>query len=111
MKMLELTGLQQAFHDHLLNMPSKIVQEVVDGGGITVDHRLNIYHNAYRVRLLENLQDAYEKTFAYLGDATFQSTALAFIEANPPQHRNLRWHGSAFQIGRASCRERVWNCV
>ncbi len=96
MKTLALTGLQQAFHDHLLNMTSSIVQEVVDSGGISVDHRLNIYHNAYRVRLLENLQDAYEKTFAYLGDATFQATALAFIEAHPPQHRNLRWHGAAF---------------
>jgi hypothetical protein len=93
---LELNGLQIAFHDHLLNQPSAIAQEVMAGGRISVDHRLHIYHNAYRVRLLENLQDAFEKTWAYLGDATFESSALAFIEENPPRHRNLRWHGAEF---------------
>ena len=96
MSPLDLTDLQVAFHDHLLNQPSAIEQEVQAGGRISVDHRLHIYHNAYRVRLLENLQDAYEKTWAYLGDETFESTALTFIEANPPQHRNLRWHGAEF---------------
>jgi len=92
----ELIDLQVAFHDHLLNLPSAISQEVSEGGRIGVDHRLHIYHNAYRVRLLENLQDAYEKTWGYLGDETFESSALAFIEGNPPRHRNLRWHGAEF---------------
>lgn len=96
MKSPALTDLQVAFHDHLLSLPSAISHEVVDGGRISVDHRLHIYHNAYRVRLLENLQDAFEKTWAYLGDEAFESSALAFIEDNPPQHRNLRWHGSEF---------------
>lgn len=91
-----LTTLQIAFHDHLLNLPSVIAQEVVAGGRIGVDHRLHIYHNAYRARLLENLQDAFEKTWAYLGDEAFESAALAFIEENPPRHRNLRWHGAEF---------------
>lgn len=96
MKSPALNRVQVAFHDHLLNQPSAIAQDVVDGGRISVDHRLHIYHNAYRVRLLENLQDAFEKTWAYLGDETFESSARAFIEANPPRHRNLRWHGAEF---------------
>ncbi len=91
-----LVSLQAAFHDHLLDRPSPIAHEVVDGGRIGVERRLHIYHNAYRVRLLENLQDAYEKTWAYLGDEAFESSALAFIEDNPPRHRNLRWHGAMF---------------
>jgi hypothetical protein len=95
-KSSELTRLQAAFHDHLLDLPSSIAREVVDGGRIGVDHRLHIYHNAYRVRLLENLRDVYEKTWAYLGDARFETSALAFIEDIPPRHRNLRWHGAAF---------------
>ena len=96
MKTLELIQLQTAFHDHLLNLPSAITDEIIDGGRITVDHRLHIYHNAYRMRLLENLQDAFEKTMIYLGDTAFESCALAFIEENAPQHRNLRWHGATF---------------
>jgi hypothetical protein len=91
-----LAGLQAAFHDHLLSRPSPIAHAVVDGGRIGVDHRLHIYHNAYRVRLLENLRDAYEKTWAYLGDARFETSALAFIADNPSRHRNLRWQGAAF---------------
>ena len=96
MKAQNLTGLQVAFHDHLLNRPSEFAQEVVAGGRITIEHRLHIYHNAYRQRLLENLQDAYEKTWAYLGDETFESSARAYIEVTPPNHRNLRWYGATF---------------
>jgi hypothetical protein len=96
LKSAGLVSLQAAFLDHLLDCPSPIAHEVVDGGRIGVGRRLHIYHNAYRVRLLENLQDAYEKTWAYLGDEAFKSSALAFIEDNPPRHRNLRWHGAIF---------------
>lgn len=91
-----LSDLQIALHGHMLNQPSAIAQEVVDGGRISVDLRLNIYYNAYRIRLMDNLRDAYEKTCAYIGDETFDVAALAFIEANPPQHRSLRWHGTEF---------------
>jgi hypothetical protein len=96
MKAQNLSKLQVSFHDHLLNRPSAIAEDVVDGGRISIEHRLHIYHNAYRVRLLENLQDAYEKTWAYLGDEAFETTARAYIEATPPKHRNLRWHGATF---------------
>lgn len=96
MKSAGLACLQAAFQDHLLDRPSPIAHEVDDGGRIDVEHRLHVYHNAYRIRLLENLRDAYEKTWAYLGDARFETSALAFIEDNPPRHRNLRWHGAAF---------------
>lgn len=96
MKARGLARLQAGFHDLLLGLPSAIAHEVADGGRITVEHRLHIYRNAYRVRLLEALQDAFEKTWAYLGDDGFESAALAFIEANPPQNRNLRWYGTAF---------------
>lgn len=96
MKTLALNELQAAFHEHLLNGASAIAREVVSGGRIDIEHRLHIYHNAYRVRLLENLKQAFEKTWAYLGDETFDAAALAFVEANPPRHHNLRWHGADF---------------
>lgn len=96
MKSSGLADLQIAFHDHLLNLPSAIGPAVHSEGRISAGHRLHIYHNAYRVRLLENLRDAYEKTWIYLGDETFESTARAFIESHPPSHRNLRWHGAEF---------------
>lgn len=94
--MKRLSALQVNFHEHLLNLSNNIQQEVVDGGRISVEHRLHIYHHAYRARLLETLQDAFEKTWGYLGDDAFKSAALGFIEKTPPHHRNLRWYGAAF---------------
>ncbi len=96
MKHPQLSELQTGFHNHLLDLPNSFVQEVADGGGITVNHRLNIYHNAYRVRLVETLQDAFEKTWAYLGDELFESAAREFVEETPPHNRNLRWYGADF---------------
>ena len=91
-----LRAVQVAFHDHLLDLPSNIAQQVVEGGKIGVDHRLHIYHNAYRMRLLECLQDSFGKTWAYLGDSRFESAALAYIAVTTSAYRNLRWYGDAF---------------
>jgi hypothetical protein len=91
-----LAALQAAFHDHLLDRPSTFAAAVAPGGRIDAARRLHIYHHAYRARLLENLQDAFEKTWTYLGDDAFEAAALAFVAAHPPQHRNLRWHGAEF---------------
>ena len=96
MKVPELARLQMAFHNHLLDQTGNFTREVAEGGRIGVEHRLHIYHNAYRVRLLEALQDAYEKIWSYLGDSVSESAALAFIEDNPPRSRNLRWYGDGF---------------
>lgn len=96
MKHPQLSALQTGFHNHLLDLPNSFVQEVIEGGRITVEHRLHIYHNAYRVRLIQALQDAFEKTWAYLGDNMFDTVARQFIEETPPQSRNLRWYGMDF---------------
>lgn len=91
-----LRAVQAAFHDHLLDLPSDIARQVAEGGRIGADRRLHIYHNAYRMRLLECLQDSFGKTWSYLGDSAFESAALAFIAATTSSYRNLRWYGDAF---------------
>ena len=96
MKAQNLTKVQVSFHDHLLNRPSSIAEAVIAGGRITVEHRLHIYHNAYRARLLENLQDTYDKTWAYLGDEMFEAAAREYIEVSPSTYRNLRGYGATF---------------
>lgn len=93
--MIELGKLQAAFQAHLLDQDSEIDCEIV-AYRIGVQQRLHIYHHAYRARLLENLKDAFEKTWSYLGDEQFDAAALAFIAQHPPRERNLRWHGAEF---------------
>ena len=96
MKHPHLGELQTGFHNHLMNLPNSFAREVTDDGRITVDLRLHIYHNAYRLRLIEALQDAFEKTWLYLGDSMFEAAAREFIDETPPQNRNLRWYGTDF---------------
>ena len=91
-----LRALQIALHDHVLGRPSAIAGALREGGPIGIVQRLGIYHHAYRARLLETLQDSFEKTWAYLGDERFATAAAAFIESHPPVHRNLRWYGTYF---------------
>lgn len=93
---LALRDTQVAFHDHLLDQPSDIAGQIVAGGKVGVDLRLHIYHNAYRVRLHECLQDSFEKTWTYLGDESFEAAALLYVENQPPTARNLRNFGDRF---------------
>lgn len=91
----ELARVQGDFQHYLLNVASAIAEQVRPGGRIPVDKRLGIYHNAYRVRLVDTLRDTFEKTWTYLGDSAFEQCARAYVEAHPPTHRSLRDYGAA----------------
>lgn len=58
--------------------------------------RLNIYHNAYRARMHEVLNSAFEHTSTYLGDQAFDAICTRYIEAHPSYSSNLRDYGGDF---------------
>jgi hypothetical protein len=89
-----LAATQHDFQQYLFDAASDIAPQIRSGGRIPVEKRLGIYHNAYRVRLVDTLRDTYEKTWAYLGDTLFDACALAYVEAHPPAHRSLRDYGA-----------------
>lgn len=95
-----LREVQLALHEHLLGraseIPGELRNQLLDDRRFPIEHRLQIYHDAYRSRLLEALQDSFEKSWAYLGDAAFAAAAAGFIDDHPPRHRNLRWYGDQF---------------
>jgi hypothetical protein len=93
---MPLLELQQNCLAHLRDEPSVFRESVVDAGRISVEQRLHIYHHAYRARLVEVLQDVFERTWAYLGDDNFADYALRFIAAHPPAARTLNDFGEAF---------------
>lgn len=89
-----LAGLQQAMGSYILTGTlAPIAAQVNAHGALSAEQRLHIYHNAYRMRLLEVLQDHFAQTHAYLGDAFFEAEALAYVEAHPPEADNLRHYG------------------
>jgi len=91
-----LTWLQEALQQHILQGDTQVACAVLDQGSLPPLARLKIYHDAYRWRLLEVMQDHFAQTHRYLGDGFFQSEALAFIEAHPSKHHSLRDYGHAW---------------
>lgn len=82
-----ILGQQDAgnMHKHLAETP-----------GLDRNARLDIYYQAYRLRLRDALSEAYSKTHAYLGDEMFYEACAAYIAAHPSPYRNLRWFGDSF---------------
>jgi len=94
--MSSLLNLQTDFQHHLLGGHSPIADAVAGGAGITVPRRLQIYHHAYRARLVETLADTFGHTATYLGEDWFEADALAYIETHPSRHPSLRDYGGDF---------------
>lgn len=93
--MTALETLQVEFQALLLDQPQQFAA-AVRPGGIGVERRLAIYHQAYRARLVETLLDSYGHTAAYMGDEAFEREARAYLIAHPSSHPSLRWFGAAF---------------
>src|ERR1700737_4140664 len=90
---MRLLELQRNFQAHLLMGNDAIPKSVVDAPPLAPAERVRIYRNAYRVRLLDALTDAYPILFKILGDDVFENLGHAFVDAHPSVHRSIRWYG------------------
>jgi Putative DNA-binding domain len=54
---------------------------------------LRIYRQAYPARLIAALRDNFGVLPRVLGDAAFDTLALAYIDAHPSRHPSIRWFG------------------
>jgi hypothetical protein len=91
--MTQLRQLQRELQCHLLGADSAIVDAIVDAPPLPATERLDIYRNAYRVRLIDALDDTYSVLHALLGDEVFVALGEEFIAARPSVHRSIRWYG------------------
>jgi hypothetical protein len=94
-----LQAMQVSFADYLLRThadPQGLLPSIRDSGSLPAADRLAIYHQAYRLRLAEALQECFEHTWTYLGDAGFSEAAAGYIEATASVDADLRWHGIGF---------------
>lgn len=65
-------------------------------GGVDPARGIAAYHGAYRARLREVLATAFERTWAYVGDADFERLCERHIADCLSRHPNLLGYGSAF---------------
>jgi len=88
-----LAAIQDALQDWLLEGDAAIA------GCVDADdaaHRLRIYADAYRLRLVEVLGDDFPATRAALGDAAFDALASGYLRAHPSARPSVRHFGHAF---------------
>jgi hypothetical protein len=90
---MRLSLLQRELQRDLLGDESSIAAAVIDAPPLPVQARLAIYRNAYRVRLIEALDEVYPMLHRLLGDETFESLGTLFVETHPSVHRSIRWYG------------------
>ena len=74
-----------ALHDSLVGSPT-----------LSVALGLQIYHHAYRARLLGVLREDFPAVHYWLGDEQFDALARAYLQDNPSRHFSLRWLGERF---------------
>jgi len=98
-----LRRLQHELQSHLLGEPSSIADAVADAPPLSVADRLGIYRNAYRVRLIEALDDTYPVLHALLGDEVFVALGEEFVSAHPSVHRSIRWYGGELSAFLSRC--------
>lgn len=91
--MSELRRLQGDFLAALLRGDGAFKERILDAGRLDAEGRLGIYTNAYRVRLIDALADAYPCVHTLLGDEDFQRLGAAYLKAAPSRHFSIRWFG------------------
>lgn len=55
--------------------------------------RLDVYHHAFRARLVEALRSNYPVLHRVLGDEAFRELALAYLANHPSRRPSIRWFG------------------
>lgn len=90
-----LRALQRRFQDYVLApRPGPAEADVVSDERAGARARLDVYADAYRLRLIEVLGDNYPALHAVLGDEQFDALARAYIDRHPSHHPSVRWYGA-----------------
>ncbi len=91
--MNELAQLQQQFQQFILSSQAEIKKSIVQTETVSVDMRLAIYKDAYKLRLIECLTVSFPAVHSYLGTEAFSEVCGSYIEAYPSTYRSIRWFG------------------
>ncbi|MEO6697102.1 MAG: DNA-binding domain-containing protein [Gammaproteobacteria bacterium] len=92
---LRLDGLQEGLQDYVLTpKPGHAIQaQVASDTQASAEFRLQVYAEAYRLRLEEALETDFEGMHSLLGDEQFHALCLRYVDAHPSTHYSLRYFG------------------
>jgi hypothetical protein len=69
---------------------------ILEKAPLSIQERMEIYQNAYRIRLIESLSDDFENVESALGTEEFEKFAWEFIKHSPSKERNLAEYSQYF---------------
>lgn len=91
--MRDLQQLQQALQHYLLSEQEDIYPEIVSTEKMSVSTRLNVYRDAYYLRLLDVLREDFSALATWMEEENFQQLIYQYIHAHPSSFRSIRWVG------------------
>ena len=94
---MNLKELQNDFQRALFDTECKGADWISESArGLSARERLDIYYNAYRLRLIDVLLDTFEHTAIYLGDDWFNQLAADYVQSHPSTYKNIGLYGKDF---------------
>ncbi|MGI9330937.1 MAG: HvfC/BufC N-terminal domain-containing protein, partial [Gammaproteobacteria bacterium] len=88
-----LAERQAQFQAHLTHGADDVAAHIVGDEKADSATRLQVYFQAYRLRLIDVLQNDFEGLHALLGDEAFSRMVQAYLEEHPSRHPSVRWFG------------------
>lgn len=89
-----LAELQRGMQAHVLREDATALDAVAASADAGAGRRLGVYAHAYRARLLGVLRNDFPGLRALAGEDDFERLALAYVQATPSTHFNVRWYGA-----------------
>ncbi len=88
-----LPEIQTDFQSYVLNGGDIALEHVVSSARGSAEQRLEVYYQAYRLRLLEVLESNFPGLRHMLSDAQFEAVGNAYIDGHPSRQPSIRWFG------------------
>lgn len=94
---MNLEELQHRFQNIVLTKECTDADWVSEREGwLPSRDRLAIYHNAYRIRLVDVLRENFAHTVIYLGDHWFNQLASDYVQSHHSTYNNIGYYGHQF---------------
>jgi len=88
---VKLKDFQAQFQRAILEGNDAVLEHLTDGARETKSNLLNVYRDAYTLRLIDVVGNDHEQLRRYLGMDDFRALAAGYIAAHPSHHPNARW--------------------
>jgi hypothetical protein len=90
---MDLAQLQRAFQRHVLTGDEAISSRVSATQSVPARERLQVYAQAYQLRLVEALGHNYPRLLQLVGDDQFATLAREYLADHPSTSPSVRWFG------------------